>query len=108
MRTPDLIAIDPWDCGCTECIIGEYVPLAQATPEQILRMLRGELRNHTSTEFTVQVKWTLPDDFRRTDVRMDSVEVSASIGDRVETWDVGPLLPTYGTQPVFGEVVKAL
>lgn len=47
------IAIDPPNCGCTECITGEYVPLTDATPRQITDMLAGRLRNNTSLEFTI-------------------------------------------------------
>ncbi|GAB3251811.1 hypothetical protein [Kineosporia babensis] len=42
-RTEWPIAIDPRGCGCTECITGEYVPLNQATDEQIRLMLAGEI-----------------------------------------------------------------
>jgi hypothetical protein len=41
-----LIAVDPWDCGCTECITGEYVPLRYATDENIADLLAGRLRSH--------------------------------------------------------------
>ena len=44
MRKPT--AIDPLGCGCTECITGEYVPLDRATPEQVLDMLTGGIRNN--------------------------------------------------------------
>lgn len=46
------IAIDPPGCGCTECLTGEYIPLDQATPEQVKSMLIGRLRDHTSATFT--------------------------------------------------------
>lgn len=42
-----LIAIDPWDCGCTECITGEYKPLSQATDNDIADLLAGRLRDNT-------------------------------------------------------------
>lgn len=44
---PRLIAIDPWDCGCTECIIGEYKPLAHADDDDIADLLAGRLADHT-------------------------------------------------------------
>lgn len=44
---PKLIAIDPWDCGCTECIIGEYKPLARADDDDIADLLAGRLRDNT-------------------------------------------------------------
>lgn len=45
-------AIDPFDCGCTECLTGEYVPLSMATPENLKGMLSGNIRDHTGIEFT--------------------------------------------------------
>lgn len=47
------VAIDPPNCGCTECITGEYVPLADATPRQITDMLAGRLANNTGLEFSI-------------------------------------------------------
>lgn len=47
------IAIDPPNCACTECIVGEYIPLADATPRQITDMLAGRLGNNTGLEFTI-------------------------------------------------------
>lgn len=47
------IAIDPPSCGCTECITGEYIPLADATPRQITDMLAGRLGNNTGLEFRI-------------------------------------------------------
>jgi hypothetical protein len=49
--------IDPYGCGCTECLTGEYVPLEQATDEQVVAMILGEIRNatgHQLPEFTVR------------------------------------------------------
>lgn len=40
------IAIDPIYCGCTECGTGQYVPLNQATAEQIAAMRAGILGDH--------------------------------------------------------------
>jgi len=42
------IQIDPIGCGCTECLIGEHVPLDQATEEQINKMIAGEIEDATS------------------------------------------------------------
>lgn len=44
-------AIDPAGCGCTECLTGQYVPLDQATPTQVLKMRIGQLRNNTGEDF---------------------------------------------------------
>ncbi|MFJ9521280.1 hypothetical protein ACIRPK_23895 [Kitasatospora sp. NPDC101801] len=100
-----LLAIDPADCGCTECIIGEYVPLRYATADQIVRLLKGELGNNTFTEFTVEVKWSLPGDFRPTEARVDSVQVTAHRGDDVLTWEIGPYLPMYRS-PSFADLFE--
>jgi hypothetical protein len=54
MREP--IAIDPWNCGCTECLTGEYVPLRRATGEQVAALLRGEIGNNTGTYNTFEVR----------------------------------------------------
>jgi len=41
------IAIDPPGCGCTECVTGEYVPLDEATDDQLELMLKGRITNNT-------------------------------------------------------------
>jgi hypothetical protein len=49
--------LDPYGCGCTECLTGESVPLNQATDEQVLAMILGEIGNatgHELPEFTVR------------------------------------------------------
>ena len=51
-------AIDPPGCGCTECIIGEYVPLDRATPKQVARMLRGKIANNLSSSTTIVLSWS--------------------------------------------------
>ena len=52
------IAIDPPGCGCTECMIGQYVPLDQATGQQVLALLAGKLHDHTDRdmEFTATIR----------------------------------------------------
>ncbi|MER5352564.1 hypothetical protein ABT093_19805 [Kitasatospora sp. NPDC002551] len=90
-------AIDPYDCGCTECILRDYVPLRDATDEQIAQMLTGELRNNTSTEFRISAEWSLSDGFRPGAATVSSVQVTAEIwGGLTLTWDLtdhldGPL-----------------
>jgi hypothetical protein len=51
-RYDNATAIDPQGCGCTECLVGEYVPLERATNRQIQRMLKGKLDDHTGERFT--------------------------------------------------------
>jgi DNA-binding PadR family transcriptional regulator len=66
--TPWPIAIDPYGCGCTECLTGEYVPLERATDAQLAAMLRGEIRDNTNTgelEITVTIRSAYDDSFKR-------------------------------------------
>lgn len=49
-----LLAIDPEGCGCTECLIGEYRPLNQATDEELGQLIRGELKDNTSEYVRVE------------------------------------------------------
>lgn len=46
------MAIDPLGCRCTECMVGEYVPLEQATGDQVRAMILGMVADHTGEEFT--------------------------------------------------------
>jgi hypothetical protein len=57
--TVKLLAIDPFDCGCTECLTGEYVPLRYATAVQILAMMTGHLRDHTYGGLDLRIKYTV-------------------------------------------------
>lgn len=68
--TPWPIAIDPYGCGCTECITGQYVPLEQATDAQLAAMLRGELHDNTNTgelQITITIRRTWGDFERELD-----------------------------------------
>lgn len=53
MTDATLTAIDPPGCSCTECIIGEYVPLDQATAENVRALFAGELRDNTETRWDI-------------------------------------------------------
>lgn len=48
---PDVLAVDPNGCGCTECLIGEYVPferwVALATPGDVKALMVGDVKNNT-------------------------------------------------------------
>ncbi|MEV4116317.1 hypothetical protein [Nonomuraea sp. NPDC049695] len=81
-------AIDPPDCGCTECIIGEYKPLAYADDGQIAALIRGELRNNTGLTFTIHVTYEL-EPGQSLPAAMPT-EVTARAGDR--TWTFDPYL----------------
>ncbi|WP_433379237.1 hypothetical protein [Streptosporangium sp. CA-115845] len=88
MSRPRVIAIDPFDCGCTECITGEYVPLRYATDSQIAALIRRDLRNHTGKEFDVTVRYIVTD----TQPLRGSTpeEIVVTCGDR--TWTFEPYL----------------
>ena len=63
-----VIQIDPVGCGCTECLTGLYVPLNRATRKQVLKMLRGKLRNATGESFTITssysgMDWYVPEKY---------------------------------------------
>lgn len=51
---PKLRAIDPTGCGCTECLVGEYRPLDQASEAEIKALFLGLLRDHTETRWTIE------------------------------------------------------
>lgn len=51
--TSTLLAIDPTNCGCTECLVGDYVPLDRATTDQVQALFLGIISDHTSTTWTV-------------------------------------------------------
>lgn len=52
-----VVAIDPYGCGCTECLTGEYVPLSSARSSQVKAMLKGKLDDHTGETFTKTVEY---------------------------------------------------
>lgn len=51
---PGILAVDPYDCGCTECIIGEYIPegryVRDATAGDLAAVISGEVRLNTYSE----------------------------------------------------------
>lgn len=48
---PDILAVDPSTCGCTECIIGEYVNedewLEKANVYDVAAIVSGDVGNNT-------------------------------------------------------------
>lgn len=58
-----VLAIDPPGCGCTECILGEYIPIDQADERHIVDMLRGRTQNNTGCDMTIHVEYTLEDGY---------------------------------------------
>lgn len=51
--TSTLLAIDPTHCGCTECIVGDYVPLHRATDDHVQALFLGIISDHTNAHWTV-------------------------------------------------------
>lgn len=49
------VAVDPVGCGCTECGIGEYVPLERAGAATMARLVVGDIANHTGYESAEEV-----------------------------------------------------
>lgn len=45
------VVIDPPDCGCTGCILGDSVPLSQAQEWQLIKLFTGEASNKTGLLF---------------------------------------------------------
>lgn len=96
------IAIDPPNCGCTECITGEYIPLVDATPRQITDMLAGRLANNTGLEFKVIAVGKFDDypqrPFSLADADVVTVTTEASVStswggeraDRTYSWEIDP------------------
>lgn len=62
MNDIQLTAIDPLGCGCTECLIGEYRPLGEATEDDLRRLFPGELRDNTETWWSIQQNSTFASD----------------------------------------------
>ena len=86
-----LRAIDPYDCGCTECTIGEYKPLAFATDEDIADLLAGRLISHLNTgnELVVACSYLASDS--SLEVATSSVTVTYTHWDgQTKQWDVAP------------------
>jgi hypothetical protein len=48
---PDILAVDPSGCGCTECSIGEYVNedawAEKANAYDVAAILNGDVKNNT-------------------------------------------------------------
>lgn len=50
----DLLAVDPAGCGCTECIIGEYLPADQANDTHLYSIITGDLSNNDPGGYSIE------------------------------------------------------
>lgn len=48
-----VLAIDPSGCGCTDCIVGVYVPLSSATDDHMQALMLGIIGDNTSDLFHI-------------------------------------------------------
>jgi hypothetical protein len=91
--TVKLLAIDPYDCGCNECMTGEYKPLMSATDDDIADLLAGRLRDNTyggSLDVSVNYRTSKGSHSRMT-LEIDSVTVTYTDYDGSErTWSPDP------------------
>jgi hypothetical protein len=88
-----LVAVDPWDCRCTECITGEYVALREATDENIADLLAGRLANHlnSGTELEVATTYKVDSSGRSTVMRPERITVTYAHHDgQTQTWEPDP------------------
>lgn len=51
--------VDPIGCGCTDCLIGDSVPLDSASDAQITDLFAGRLHDRSSATFRVTVVLTV-------------------------------------------------
>lgn len=47
---PIRLVIDPRDCGCTDCLVGNSVPMNEVTREQLDAMWPWEVLDRTGTQ----------------------------------------------------------
>lgn len=86
-----LIAVDPWDCGCTECGTGEYVALRFATDDQIADLFAGRLRNNLHTGTRLELVMTYETDGNALAPSTDGVTARYVHWDgETKEWEIDP------------------
>lgn len=48
-----ILAIDPTGCGCTDCIVGTYIPLNAATKDHVQAVMLGMISDNTGTRWDI-------------------------------------------------------
>lgn len=76
-------------CGCRWCETGTAVPLEQARPEDMARLLLSEIENAAGVELEVAIRHRLPEGGSL--LRMGPVEVVVSGGGLTWTLDAAVL-----------------
>lgn len=72
--------IDPRGCGCTNCIVGDSVPMDQAGTLDLFNMINGQIHNATGyplDDFTINFHITLPD------IEEFNVSFKSKLSDRI-------------------------
>lgn len=91
----DVRAVDPPGCGCTECLTGEYIPLDQASEEQLVMLLRGELRDNTGLPVMMcAVGWCCPPTGHGTEAQMEALSVTVTFGSARSVMIETPMIVT--------------
>jgi len=94
---PDILAVDPYNCGCTECIIGEYVNenvwVKNATAADVAAVLSGDVRNNTYSSLFDLVFTSSFSDSSATDfVRRLKVEFENELEAVAKRWDLDEIV----------------
>src|SRR5689334_1539043 len=85
-----MLAVDPPYCGCTECMIGDYIALDQAEERNIVDMLRGHTQNNTGHDMTITVEYAVEDghDFSLSEPVSAKVAVCDGDSGFSKEWDI--------------------
>jgi hypothetical protein len=96
---PDILAVDPEDCGCTECIVKEYIPVntyvMNAKVADVVAFIQGDVSNHTYFKDTVHFFEDYGDAFEDESAKKLIKEFLDEVNRRAKTYDVKSLVDTY-------------
>jgi hypothetical protein len=86
---PEARAVDPPNCGCPECLTGEYIPETTYTNNaksgDLVRFVSGEVRNHT---FSSDFDFAFRTYFSDRSVSSMEQEMIAEFPTLITQWDV--------------------